>query len=92
MWVYGAADLVISDASVSDAGSQGKLGLRPDWPGDEVFPPQPYLTQVTCTLDQYERTGGRVQRLIWPDVGHTPYLERPREFQSALLRHLESVP
>jgi pimeloyl-ACP methyl ester carboxylesterase len=88
LWVYGSDDVLIADHSLSDAGTQGKLGLRPGWPGAEVFPPQPYLTQVTFALDEYERTGGEVQRLVLPDVGHTPYLERPAEFQSALVDHL----
>ena len=65
------------------------LGLRPGWPGIEDFPPQPYLTQVTYALDEYERTGGHVRRLVMPNVGHTPYLENPTEFQAALREHLE---
>jgi pimeloyl-ACP methyl ester carboxylesterase len=90
LWVYGSDDLLIADHSLSDAGTQGQLGLRPGWPGAKVFPPQPYLAQVTFTLDQYERTGGQVGRLILSGVGHTPYLERPAEFQSALVDHLEA--
>lgn len=89
LWIYGADDVLIADNSLSDAGTQGKLGLRPGWPGADVFPPQPYLTQVTSTLDQYERIGGHVCRLILPDVGHTPYLESPIEFQTALIDHLD---
>jgi len=85
LWIYGLDDPVISDNAVSDAGTQGKLGLRPGWPGDKAFPPQPYLSQVTYALDQYERTGGNVRRIILPNVGHTPYLERPSEFLRALL-------
>jgi pimeloyl-ACP methyl ester carboxylesterase len=89
LWIHGSDDVVIADNSVSDAGTQGQLGLRPDWPGIEVFPPQPYLTQVRYALDQYERTGGRVHRLILPNVGHTPYQESPVAFQTALMDHLE---
>jgi pimeloyl-ACP methyl ester carboxylesterase len=89
LWINGADDVLISDNSLSDAGTQGQLGLRPGWPGVEVFPPQPYLTQVTFALDEYERTGGQACRLVLPDVGHTPYLERPLEFQTALINHLD---
>lgn len=88
LWVYGADDAIIVDNSLSDPGAQGQLGLRSDWPGVDEFPPQPLLTQVTHALEQYERHGGVVRRLIMDDVGHTPYLERPVEFQQALANHL----
>ena len=88
LWVYGADDPVVCDASVSDAGTQGELGLRPGWPGREPFPPQPLLSQVTHALDQYQRQGGSVRRLVLPGVGHTPYLERAAQFNSALADHL----
>ena len=90
LWVQGACDAVIANNSIADPGTQGRLGLRPGWPGEEVFPPQPLLAEVTYALDQYERTGGKVQRLILPEVGHTPYLENPMKFQAALIDHLEA--
>jgi hypothetical protein len=31
-----------------------------------------------------------VRRLVLSKTGHTPYLERPLEFQSALINHLEA--
>ncbi len=91
LWVYGTDDAVVSDNSMSDPGYQGKMGLRPDWPGKEVFPPQPLLSQVHYALDQYEQRSGSVRRLIFSGIGHTPYLERPGEFQSALMELLKSV-
>ena len=88
LWVYGVDDAVICNTSPSDAGTQGKLGLRSGWPGDEVFPPQPLLQQVKYALDQYEQHGGVVERLVMADVGHSPFLERSGEFQQALAHHL----
>ncbi len=88
LWVHGADDAVICNSSPSDPGAQGKLGLRNDWPGEDEFPPQPLLTQVEHAVDQYERHGGRVKRCPMADVGHTPYLERPEQFQQELFRHL----
>lgn len=90
LWIYGADDPVVCDGSPSDAGMQGKLGLRSDWPGDDVFPPQPLLSQVTYALHQYAQNGGVSQRLLMEGVGHTPYLERPVQFRSALLDHLSA--
>ncbi len=88
LWISGADDAIVSDDSLSDLGQQGQLGLRPGWPGLEVFPPQPILTQVKFALDQYERHGGKVYRHIFADTGHTPYLEQPGPFYQVLHSHL----
>ncbi len=77
--------------SFTDPGYQGERGQRPGWPGEEVFPPQPLLTEVKYALDQYERTGGKVRRLVLDGVGHTPYLEKPDEVQRAIAEHLKSA-
>lgn len=90
LWIYGRDDAIVSDASISDPGLQGKLQLRPDWPGDDVFPPQPMLTQMTYALDQYEQLGGVTERLAISDVGHSPHLEKPEQVQAALVAHLEA--
>lgn len=86
--ICGADDLIISDESGSDAGYQGKLGLRENWPGESIFPPQPFQTQVLFALDQHESRGGHVQRVEFPGVGHTPYLEREQDCIAALVEHL----
>ncbi len=91
LWIYGGDDAIISDGSYTDPGYQGQRGQRPGWPGQEVFPPQPLLTEVKHALDEYERGGGKVTRLVLDGVGHTPYLERPAEVQSAIADHLASA-
>lgn len=91
LWIYGNDDAIVSDHSLSDPGQQGQLGLRPDWPGEGVFPPQPILTQVKFALDQYEQHGGAVNRQVLAETGHTPYLERAVAFQSALHAHLNQT-
>ncbi len=90
LWVHGKGDVVVSNTSLSDAGTQGQLGLRPDWPGNDVFPPQPLLTQVAYALDQYEQGGGRVTRIKLRGVGHTPFVERPAEAHAGLVEHLNA--
>jgi pimeloyl-ACP methyl ester carboxylesterase len=90
LWVCGTDDPIVCDGSFSDIGTQGKLGVREGWPGDDLFPPQPLLSQVTYAVNQYEQAGGAVQRLVLPAVGHTPYLEQPASFQSALINHLQA--
>ncbi len=84
LFVIGADDLPISDNSLSDPGMQGKLGLRPGWPGDAVFPPQPLRSQLNAFLRDYEQCGGRVTRAEFPDCGHSPFVEKPLRFQGLL--------
>lgn len=79
--VIGADDPVILDASQSDAGFQGKMGFRPGWPGEAVFPPQPIHTQLMAVLAEYEARGGRVEYHVIADCGHSPFIEKPDEFR-----------
>ncbi len=88
LWISGSDDAIVTDQSLSDPGHQGQLGLRAEWPGAGVFPPQPLLTEVTFALDQYEQFGGSVTRCQMAQVGHTPYLERPLDFQTILKEQL----
>lgn len=85
LWVHGALDPIISDASLYDFSNLGKLGIVPGWPGDEAAPPQPMVTQMRDVLARYSAAGGDVTERGLEDVGHTPHLERPAEFRHALL-------
>lgn len=89
LWVRGDADQIVSDASLFDFGTLGKLGAVPGWPGEEAFPPQPMVAQTRHVLEKYRDAGGAFQELVMEGVGHTPYLERPQEFMRALVAHLE---
>ncbi|MEX0723424.1 MAG: alpha/beta hydrolase [Gracilimonas sp.] len=77
LWIHGNDDHIIADESYSDPGFQGKAGLRENWPGEETFPPQPMITQISYALVQYARSGGKVEKLFVDNSGHTPFLERP---------------
>jgi pimeloyl-ACP methyl ester carboxylesterase len=85
LWVHGTADAIVSDASFYDYNNLGKLGIVPGWPGDDVAPPQPMVTQTRDVLARYSEGGGAVTELTLEGVGHTPHLERPAEFRHALL-------
>ena len=76
----GVDDQIVSDMSLFDFGTLGKLGAVPGWPGDEVFPPQPMVSQTRYVLNLYQSEGGEYEEVAFEDVGHTPYLERPEEF------------
>ncbi len=88
LWVRGLDDQIVSDMSLFDFGTLGKLGAVPGWPGDEVFPPQPMVAQTRHVLEQYRSEGGEYEEVAFEDVGHTPYLERPEEFMAAFTSHL----
>lgn len=85
LWVHGTADAIVSDASLYDFNTLGKLGIVPGWPGDEIAPPQEMVSQTRDVLARYAQGGGEVTELSMEGVGHSPHLERPAEFRHALL-------
>lgn len=85
LWVHGDADAVVSDASLFDVNHLGALGIVPGWPGDEVAPAHPMVSQTRDVLNDYTARGGRVHELHLEGVGHAPHLERPAQTRHALL-------
>jgi pimeloyl-ACP methyl ester carboxylesterase len=88
LWVRGAEDRTVSDASAADFGYLGKVGLVPNWPGEEVYPPQPMVSQIRALLDRYAGRGGSYREEVFADCGHTPHIEKPDEFRRALTEFL----
>ena len=88
LWIHGALDAIVGDASFFDFNMLGKAGIVPGWPGDEAAPPQPMIAQTRAVLDRYADAGGAVTELELEDCGHSPHLERPDEFRAALLAHI----
>ena len=91
-WAHGDADLLVSDSAAADPAALGKAGVIPGWPGDEVCPPQPMLTQLRAVLDQYRANGGSYEERIFADCGHAPLIEKADEFRAALLAFLGAHP
>jgi pimeloyl-ACP methyl ester carboxylesterase len=83
LWIRGSDDAAISDRAASDMGTLGQQGLFKDYPGDDVYPPQPMLTQTRAVLDHYAATGGVYDEVVIPDCGHLPFAEKPDEFNAA---------
>jgi pimeloyl-ACP methyl ester carboxylesterase len=89
LWVRGDSDQIVSDNSLFDFGTLGKLGFVPGWPGEEVYPPQPMVSQTRYVLDQYKANGGSYEEVVMADTAHSPYIEKPEEFMAMFLKTLK---
>jgi pimeloyl-ACP methyl ester carboxylesterase len=87
LWIRGDADQIVSDTSLVDLGHLGALGAVPGWPGPDVYPAQPMVGQMRALLDRYQVAGGRCTEQVL-HCGHSPHLERPREFRSLVTQFL----
>lgn len=84
LWVRGDSDMIVSDNSFFDFGTLGKMGFVPGWPGEEVYPSQPMVSQTRQVLEQY----GDFEEVVMAETGHTPYIEKPGEFMAAFVKVL----
>ncbi|NDJ78650.1 MAG: alpha/beta hydrolase [Chloroflexi bacterium] len=89
LWVRGSDDQIVSDQSFFDVGTLGSMGAVPGWPGMDVFPPQPMVTQTRAVLERYAANGGTYQESVIADTGHTPYIEKPDEFNVLFHDHIQ---
>lgn len=80
LWLRGANDQIVADQSLFDLGFLGQLGAVPGWPGVEVYPAQPMVSQVRLVLDKYQSNGGQYSEVILADCGHSPHIEKQAEF------------
>ena len=81
-------DLAVSDAAASCPGALGAAGMIPDWPGPEIFPPQPMLGQTRHVLDNYKAEGGAYREVIIEGTGHVPFIEKLSEFNEVFHPHI----
>jgi len=91
LWIRGEADLVVSDCSFFDFGALGQMGYVPGWPGADVFPPQPMVSQMRAVLEKYKANGGSYREIVITDCGHSPNIEKPDEFVTLLVNHLKQA-
>jgi pimeloyl-ACP methyl ester carboxylesterase len=90
LWVRGSDDQIVSDNSLFDVGTLGKLGAIPGWPGDDVFPSQPMVGQTRAVLEQYAAAGGSFTEEVIAETGHSPYIEKPDVFNPLFHAHLNA--
>lgn len=91
LWIRGDSDAIISDTSTLDLGILGQMGLVPGWPGPEVFPAQPMVSQMRAVLDSYSAQSGSYREVVLPDCGHSPHIEQPEAFHAAFFPFLRGA-
>lgn len=89
LWVRGADDQIVSDTSLFDFGYLGQLGAVPGWPGEEVYPPQPMVSQMRAVLEAYRGRGGRYREEVIADCAHSPHIEKPGTFRKLVFAFLD---
>lgn len=85
LWIRGDADQIVSDTSMFDLAQLGKLGVVPGYPGEEVFPTQPMVSQLRAVL---EAGGGEVTEIVYASCGHSPHLEHAERFAADVRQFL----
>ncbi|MFL7839053.1 MAG: alpha/beta hydrolase [Candidatus Promineifilaceae bacterium] len=91
LWIRGDSDQIVSDLSMFDMGALGQLGFVPGWPGDEIYPPQPMVSQMKAVLEQYAANGGTYEEVVVVDAAHSPHIEKPEVFNQAFHALLEQA-
>jgi len=91
LWIRGADDLVVSDNAMWDIAALGAMGFVPGWPGADDCPPQPMLEQIRAVLEQYQVNGGAYREAVIADAGHSPFIEKPAEFNALFHEFLEAI-
>ncbi len=91
LWTHGTADIVVADGSMWEMGTLGKLGAIPGWPGEELFPPQPMVTQIRTVLERYQANGGRVQMEMFEGSGHGPPIDAAERWSQCFFGFLDST-
>ena len=89
LWIRGVDDALVSDTSLLDFGYLGQIGVVPGWPGKEVYPPQPMISQTRAVLEAYTQNGGSYREEVIEDCGHSPHVEKPEKFRQVLFDFLK---
>lgn len=84
LWIRGDKDAIVNDASFFDLNTLGAHGIVPGWPGLDIAPSQPMVSQMRNVLAQYQANGGNFREVVLADCGHSPHLEQPERFAQEL--------
>jgi len=89
LWIRGDSDGFVSDTSAGDFGFLGQCGFVPGWPGADVIPPQPMVSQTRYVLNKYAANGGAYTETVLPG-SHGCHLEAPEQFVAAVKELLKA--
>jgi pimeloyl-ACP methyl ester carboxylesterase len=88
LWTHGTADIVVADGSAWEMGTLGEMGAVPGWPGEDVFPPQPMVTQIRTVLERYRDAGGHVEMEMFEGSGHCPAIDAAQPWKERFFAFL----
>ncbi|MDT7615942.1 MAG: hypothetical protein QOF00_3389 [Pseudonocardiales bacterium] len=91
LWTHGEHDLVVADGSMLEMGTLGAAGAIPGWPGAEVYPPQPMVSQIRDVLGRYAAAGGSVRTETSTGSGHGPILDAAQRWLDVFTEFLTAV-
>jgi pimeloyl-ACP methyl ester carboxylesterase len=91
LWIRGDKDQIVSDMSMFDIPTLGKLGFVPGYPGEEVFPPQPMVSQTRSVFEKYQQNGGHYIEVVLENTAHSPHIEKPEEFNESFHKFLQEA-
>lgn len=89
LWIRGDQDQVVSDLSIFDIPTLGKLGFVPGYPGEDVCPPQPMVTQTRAVFEKYQMNGGSYKEVVILNTAHSPHIEKLDEFNQSFHKFLK---
>jgi pimeloyl-ACP methyl ester carboxylesterase len=79
LWIRGSDDKAVADGAASDLAVLGAMGLVPGYPGAEVYPIQPMVSQTRAVLEQY----GAFEEVVIDNTGHVPFIDDLAAFNAA---------
>lgn len=91
LWTHGEQDIVVADGSAWEMGTLGAAGAIPGWPGADVYPPQPMVTQLRDVFTAYGERGGRVQLEMIAGSGHGPVIDNEDVWCDLFFGFLDSI-
>jgi len=91
LWTHGTADIVIADGSAWDMATLGRMGAVPGWPGEEVFPPQPMVSQIRDLVQAYGKGGGRTRIEMFDGSGHGPVFDAAERWAQVFWEHVQTA-
>ena len=86
LWIRGELDAIVGDESMFDFNTLGKVGAIPGWPGADVAPPTPMISQTRSVLERCMNA----REAVIEGVGHSPHVERPDAFLKLLEEHIRA--